>query len=98
IRTSPAKPRTSVGLLWASLKVAHICRGLTRLGPLICRPSRVGLNGPGWPVHPPLVVRDCTLPPIDKKNEKEEIIVDYVQSVPSSTSNIQLPPKSQLEL
>ncbi|MED6176666.1 hypothetical protein PIB30_090433, partial [Stylosanthes scabra] len=44
------------------------------------------------------VVRDCALPPIDKKNEKEEIIVDYVQSVPSSTSIIQLPPQSLLEL
>ncbi|MED6187951.1 hypothetical protein PIB30_081350 [Stylosanthes scabra] len=44
------------------------------------------------------IVRDCTQSPIDKKNEKGEIIVDYVQSVPSSTSNIQLPPKSQLEL
>ncbi|MED6174944.1 hypothetical protein PIB30_073743 [Stylosanthes scabra] len=44
------------------------------------------------------VVRDCALPPIDKKNEKEEIIVDYVQSVPSFTSIIQLPPQSQLEL
>ncbi|MED6188690.1 hypothetical protein PIB30_088243 [Stylosanthes scabra] len=44
------------------------------------------------------VVRDCALPPIDKKNEKEEIVVDYVQSVPSSTSIIQLPPQSQLEL
>ncbi|MED6161359.1 hypothetical protein PIB30_060006 [Stylosanthes scabra] len=44
------------------------------------------------------VVRDCALPPIDKKNEKEEIIVDYVQSFPSSTSIIQLPPQSQLEL
>ncbi|MED6224870.1 hypothetical protein PIB30_088341 [Stylosanthes scabra] len=44
------------------------------------------------------VVRDCALPPIDKNNEKEEIIVDYVQSVTSSTSIIQLPPQSQLEL
>ncbi|MED6165062.1 hypothetical protein PIB30_096051 [Stylosanthes scabra] len=44
------------------------------------------------------VVRDCALPPIDKKNKKEEIIVDYVQSVPSFTSIIQLPPQSQLEL
>ncbi|MED6114125.1 hypothetical protein PIB30_077285 [Stylosanthes scabra] len=44
------------------------------------------------------VVRDCVLPPIDKKNKKEEIIVDYVQSVPLSTSIIQLPPQSQLEL
>ncbi|MED6225631.1 hypothetical protein PIB30_095466 [Stylosanthes scabra] len=44
------------------------------------------------------VERDCALPPIDKKNKKEEIIVDYVQSVPSFTSIIQLPPQSQLEL
>ncbi|MED6187428.1 hypothetical protein PIB30_076391 [Stylosanthes scabra] len=44
------------------------------------------------------VVRDCALPPIDKKNKKEEIIVDYVQSVSSFTSIIQLPPQSQLEL
>ncbi|MED6127749.1 hypothetical protein PIB30_091120 [Stylosanthes scabra] len=44
------------------------------------------------------VVRDCALPPIDKKNKKEKIIVDYVQSVPSFTSIIQLPPQSQLEL
>ncbi|MED6201072.1 hypothetical protein PIB30_091408 [Stylosanthes scabra] len=44
------------------------------------------------------VVRDCALPPIDKKNENEEIIVDYVQSLPSFTSIIQLPPQSQLEL
>ncbi|MED6152836.1 hypothetical protein PIB30_095825, partial [Stylosanthes scabra] len=44
------------------------------------------------------VVRDCVLPPIDKKNKKEEIIIDYVQSVPSSTSIIQLTPQSQLEL
>ncbi|MED6175359.1 hypothetical protein PIB30_077595 [Stylosanthes scabra] len=43
------------------------------------------------------VVRNWALPPIDKKNEKE-IIVDYVQSVPSFTSIIQLPPRSQLEL
>ncbi|MED6165714.1 hypothetical protein PIB30_102253, partial [Stylosanthes scabra] len=41
---------------------------------------------------------DCALPPIDKKNEKEEISVDYVQSVPLFTSVIQLPPQSQLEL
>ncbi|MED6223225.1 hypothetical protein PIB30_071896 [Stylosanthes scabra] len=34
----------------------------------------------------------------DKKDEKEEIIVDYVQSLPSFTSIIQLPPQSQLEL
>ncbi|MED6178431.1 hypothetical protein PIB30_107462, partial [Stylosanthes scabra] len=44
------------------------------------------------------VVRDCALPPIDKKNKKKKIIVDYVQSVPSFTSIIQLPPQSQLEL
>ncbi|MED6209540.1 hypothetical protein PIB30_055669 [Stylosanthes scabra] len=44
------------------------------------------------------VVRDCALPLIDKKNENEEIIVDYVQSLPSFTSIIQLPPQSQLEL
>ncbi|MED6139739.1 hypothetical protein PIB30_086706 [Stylosanthes scabra] len=44
------------------------------------------------------VVRDCVLPPIDKKNKKEEIIIDYVQYVPSSTSIIQLMPQSQLEL
>ncbi|MED6135464.1 hypothetical protein PIB30_046740 [Stylosanthes scabra] len=44
------------------------------------------------------VVRDCALPQLDKKNKKEEIIVDYVQFVPSFTSIIQLPPQSQLEL
>ncbi|MED6148987.1 hypothetical protein PIB30_058175 [Stylosanthes scabra] len=44
------------------------------------------------------VVRDYALPPIDKEYEKEEIILDYFQSVPSPTSIIQLPSQSQLEL
>ena len=52
----PAGPRAYAGRTRASILATHILCGPARSNPFKCSPLRTGLNGPGWPVYPLLLL------------------------------------------